>query len=778
MAKKQFHRVMKPTRQKRRPVKMTSQQGKTDRESNERRPIVVIRTKDETLAELYNGPFDATVKLWSALLEGRRHWAGGVETRNQQAGRAHEELGHYGLEHEALDRIARAGHVEVSIDGSGGELQTFARRVPWEYLLSAATADRRKGVSLMISRQLAGMRSAIARNPSSLLFIESAPGRFRRLLDFTSERKIVMGAFDFPQSGIQIAESESEESLKARFQTRADVVHFTGFDAHQGAALSSGALEDDPSVDGIVLRGSRNQPVIVEARQFASDLKSKTHGPVLVSFNCYYSSANLASYAVLEGAEAAIGFQDEIDDELAEFFFGAFYREWRLNEWDIHRAFSAAWRSLRGNIPYLHGTGIVLWTARSAFEETREQRVLQRASAQKAEVKLTADEQMLVDPKIVSEINYSLLHNEQPIFRSFLITRVKDGPPLQVDVTVELNVGMDSYPFRATEILNHEPLRLTDKVRIPLTSSLARSLRERVQSTLYVRVEVSKEVIYQQTTRVTLLPVDEWSDDDQRPSERDSADKRSVWLPSFVLPRDPSVARTIDFAQRYLMALQDDPGAGFDGYQQVDANDPATLSAVDQQVRAIWCALSYEWDLSYINPPPSYSLRTQRLRTPSDVLGGKRGTCIDLALLLAACLEYIDVYPTLILLKGHAFPAYWRSDTAHGKFVLTGPGGRTVTATPTSALPIPATEASRGGSRYSWVFDKRQFSELMQCIQRGDLVPLETVWLTNHNGFEAARVAGLQNLRNPREFDSMLDIIQARSNLPPVTPLPIIQGEN
>jgi hypothetical protein len=293
-----------------------------------------------------------------------------------------------------------------------------------------------------------------------------------------------------------------------------------------------------------------------------------------------------------------------------------------------------------------------------------------------------------------------------------------------------------------------------------------------------VLVEAEKEVVYQQTTRVTLLPVDEWSDDDQKPSERDPADKRSVWLPSFVLPRDPSVARIIDSAQRYLMALQDDPGAGFDGYQQVDEDKPATLSAVDQQARAIWCALSYECDLSYINPPPSYSLRTQRLRTPSDVLGGKRGTCIDLALLLAACLEYIDVYPTVILLKGHAFPAYWRSETAHRKFVLTGADGSTTTVAPASVPTVEATEAGPAGSRYGWVFDKRRLSELMQCIQHGDLVPLETVWLTNHSGFEAAQDAGLQNLRNPREFDSMLDVIQARRNLPPVTPLPIIQSEN
>ena len=66
---------------------------------------------------------------------------------------------------------------------------------------------------------------------------------------------------------------------------------------------------------------------------------------------------------------------------------------------------------------------------------------------------------------------------------------------------------------------------------------------------------------------------------------------------------------------------------------------------VDQQVQAIWTALVNEYRLQYINPPPAYSQQSQRLRTPSEILASKSGTCIDLALLIASCLEYIGVYP-------------------------------------------------------------------------------------------------------------------------------------
>ena len=91
---------------------------------------------------------------------------------------------------------------------------------------------------------------------------------------------------------------------------------------------------------------------------------------------------------------------------------------------------------------------------------------------------------------------------------------------------------------------------------------------------------------------------------------------------------------------------------------------------IDAQVRAIWWALVHDYAIGYINPPPSFVENEQRLRTPSEVVQGKRGTCIDLALLLAACLEYIEIYPVIFLLRDHAFPGYWRSEPGYQRLTL------------------------------------------------------------------------------------------------------------
>ena len=174
---------------------------------------------------------------------------------------------------------------------------------------------------------------------------------------------------------------------------------------------------------------------------------------------------------------------------------------------------------------------------------------------------------------------------------------------------MELYVGAESYPYRQTiEVLNEVQLALASEVMIPLTASLSRALRERVQSTVYVKVTCGGRTACEETRRVTLIPVDEWLDDTEN----------NPWLPSFVLPRDPAILKIINSARRYLIGIVDDLGAGFDGYQQEDPD------VVDKQVQSVWTALVSEYRFQYINPPPAYSTKTQRLRTPRRSSGPTR----------------------------------------------------------------------------------------------------------------------------------------------------------
>src|SRR5262249_46219925 len=155
-------------------------------------------------------------------------------------------------------------------------------------------------------------------------------------------------------------------------------------------------------------------------------------------------------------------------------------------------------------------------------------------------------------------------------------------------------------PYRATfDLQADDPvLDISDHVNLPLTSQLARSLRDDILTSIRIGVAYDGKKLYEKTHQVKLLAVNQWCYD-----RREGA----PWLASFVLPGDPAVPRIIDAAQKYLMALRDDPSAGFDGYQSTDPKADKPDEGVDMQVRAIWAALSFDLPLSYINPPPVFT---------------------------------------------------------------------------------------------------------------------------------------------------------------------------
>ncbi len=247
-------------------------------------------------------------------------------------------------------------------------------------------------------------------------------------------------------------------------------------------------------------------------------------------------------------------------------------------------------------------------------------------------------------------------------------------------------------------------------------------------------------------------------------------------------PREAGGREITDVALRdgdalVLFALRDDAYAGFDGYQKSEGNEPDE-DAVDAQVRSVRYALEYDFPLGYINPPPSFTELSQRLRTPSDVLGGGRGTCIDLALLMASCLEYMDIKAAIFLLEGHAFAAYWSTEEARKDFLAVRMDAPREEL-PDNATPLPDPEQVEQieqersfAQNVSWEFDESRYEEVFRAVQSGDLVPLETTMLTNRGGFWDAIDEGINNLRDPEDFYCMLDIQLARDH--GVTPLPLV----
>jgi hypothetical protein len=716
---------------------------------------------------------------WMYVLRNRARWAGDDDHRDALSERAVKTLGLLGIGETAIRGIVEADsrHVEVKFTEHDKnksvtpEAEDAASAFPWEFVLSVATRKMGRSRPLLITRTL-GRNQAHAAAGGDLLFLESAPGRLKEIYSFESERLRLKAAMAQPWKTLR-SPTLSKLSRIASINPR--VIHVSGVDNHQVARL----LDDfyagkKPPEDGIVMSGSEEP---VPYTQFAATLVGQVQ-PQLVTLNCYYSATRTARECVRRGAQAAIGFFDEVDDELAEYFFQTFYWAWRTsgNTVDaLPRAFGRTWNILKDRGQNLFGTGIVLWLANSAFEPSRaaafvpseegpedalESRLPtpQELAASQA---LPINEVLQVGLSVPTEINYSLLHNSRRFLESLTLTKLVEHALDEVKVEVQLNAGDSSLPYRHTETLLNQPQRaLADEVRIPLTAALLRSSRERIQSTLYVRVVWDKRIACEETKSVTLLPVDEWFDDTEK----------NPWLPSFVLPRDPAVTRIVTAARRHLVTLQDDPVAGFDGYQSIDVGND-DCESVDAQVQALWTALVQEFRLAYINPPPAYSERNQRLRTPSEILASSSGTCIDLALLLASCLEYVDIYPVVVLLSGHAFVGYWRADEYHERFCECD---RVPTVAGIEVGPVSATSAVSLVDPYGWRLAQQQYREILDYLRLDQIRFLEATGLCFNYSYAEAVEEGRGDMKTPEDFDSLLDITLARRAKPPVTPLPMI----
>jgi hypothetical protein len=139
------------------------------------------------------------------------------------------------------------------------------------------------------------------------------------------------------------------------------------------------------------------------------------------------------------------------------------------------------------------------------------------------------------------------------------------------------------------------------------------------------------------------------------------------YIPAFVNPLDEGVRTVFGDATRILRTLgtpQDD----FTGYGQ----QPPDANYVRTQVRAIYQALrDGSKRLTYITPPGSPLFDGDKptpigqfVRTHGEVVKHRLGTCHDLALLMAACAEYVGIRPLIILFPGHTFVGFWTTPKA------------------------------------------------------------------------------------------------------------------
>jgi hypothetical protein len=650
-----------------------------------------------------------------------------------------------------LTAAAQAGVIQVEIPWISEGTGYAARVFPWEAMLALATKRERD----LLEREMAVFRLLKRKTPvqitaigQPLCVVAQKPG------SASAEVSVEMRVIDAVLTGQQpVVRSRDWDMLKKRLADQKPRLVHCVFADQQDADESRGPKKE------------RQQIHVVENEQIAQTLAA--HHPALAVFSAPHSGRRLAALAVAAGASMALGFHDSRDETCAAAFFGGFYEAWGRGE-DILDCLQNGLRA-NGCMPRPRDLGVVtLWSDRDLLSLAQRVRPKVALKDEKKEVPVIsaqdAEKALVVICKPVAALNYAMLSNQRGgLFSDFQLFKSKPGrmPPLQVRITLETG---DDRPVecRFHVSLPEEggrPVPLMECVVVPLGGRSLRRRGESLAGTLEVSIQCGEAHVFHHFGPMLVPPCDEWLDN--------AAGRR--YLPCFVLPRDPAVREVLSAAQPFLNAIADHATAGFDGYQGGSA--PEVQDAVNFQVRAIWSALQLTFRIAYAEPPPGYA-EAQRIRVPEEVLRARRGTCIELALLLCACLEHAGIHPVLFLTTGHCFAGFWATDEARLEF---------------QKLPNLLKHASKvdarslGGGQTSntvpWFLTARQHLPMIRDqVEQGALIPLEATYVAQMQPFHSAVDAAkdiLMNLKNSGEgFDGMLELRTARDK--GVQPLAIL----
>ncbi len=313
-------------------------------------------------------------------------------------------------------------------------------------------------------------------------------------------------------------------------------------------------------------------------------------------------------------------------------------------------------------------------------------------------------------------LNWAMERNGIPIVHQVRLTNPTEHPLEELTLALQagpgfgprFETGVPAIPAGGTFTLRRPDLVL-DEPRL-------RTARERERGQLQLEVRSASRLLVRESWPIELLAYNEW-------------DRASLpeLLAAFVLPNHPAIATVLETVRDCLESATGDPTLA--GYHD------RSRRRVEQTVAAVYTALQ-ELDITYVMPPASYESSGQKIRLPDEILEHRMGTCLDLTVLIAACLEHAGLHPVLVLVEGHAFPGCWALE---------------------DWLPVPATD---------------DHHSVRKLVEAEEIFVFDSSTLTQRprSEFTAAVTEARRRLADSRQFEGVVDVRSAR--IAQVLPLP------
>ena len=243
---------------------------------------------------------------------------------------------------------------------------------------------------------------------------------------------------------------------------------------------------------------------------------------------------------------------------------------------------------------------------------------------------------LTVSVKCLPAVNYSLVHCDVPFLDEVILSNNSDLLLSNIEIKILLpgyaesqKVNISSIPAKAKHTLDPLPRFLFDRQKMrDLAEAEAVAVEVRAQGE---RVPLDSEV------QVKILPPNAWC----------NVNHEEV-LASFVLKESKAVRKVIKRARVALSCLVKER----QGFENVLTAHPEPARTI---IKAIYFCLQERYDIDYGREPRYYAREWQVVRFPDELLQNLEGTCIDLALLLAACLENRHLNPVIVIVRTGLF---------------------------------------------------------------------------------------------------------------------------
>ncbi len=330
-----------------------------------------------------------------------------------------------------------------------------------------------------------------------------------------------------------------------------------------------------------------------------------------------------------------------------------------------------------------------------------------------------------------ARVNYAMEQNDVPVVKLLRLRNLTDRE--LTDVTVR--VWIDSLLAAVWQCtVNRLPPAApgatfnVEKVELRLDAAVLAHQIER--QTVHLEAEALQGDVSIGSSRVPIevLAYNEWAGLGSLPE----------MLAAFVMPNHPAIGGLLARAAVHLREQTGDDSLA--GYQ---SRSPQRVRRI---VEAIYRAVA-DAQITYVTPPASFEEQGQKIRSPEEMLQYRLGTCVDLALLLAACCEQAGLNPLITIVRGHAFLGVWLN---------------------ADSFPEPAVEDA---------------ARVRKRVQLGEMLVVETTLATHRAGhgetpaanggasFDEAEKNATRTLLSTQDFLAAIDLRSARQL--GVRPLPM-----